>query len=92
MYAIRSYYVSASANKCIKVTFNSFNTESCCDKLYIGPGYNTLTSSTTNPKNLSSYAAYTYGTLLGSTIPSPIIAGVGQAVYAFFYSDGSVVS
>ena len=71
-----SLLIAPSCAGTITLNFISFNTESCCDHLYIYNGPNT--------------SAPLIGIYSGTTIPGTIIAG--SSVYLTWFTDGSVTS
>ncbi|HMQ50146.1 MAG TPA: hypothetical protein PKA00_22215 [Saprospiraceae bacterium] len=69
----------SASGQSIEVTFQSFQTESCCDYMWVYNGDNT--------------AAPLLGTYSGGTLPGPFLSTDPSGCLTFqFYSDGSVVS
>ena len=69
-------FISASPDKCLKVTFSSFETESCCDKLYVYDG--------------DTVSGTLIGTYSGTNTPFSVISTTGVLTF-LFHSDYSIV-
>ncbi|MFM2284859.1 MAG: hypothetical protein RLZZ543_356 [Bacteroidota bacterium] len=72
--------ICSGTGDCVQLSFTSFGTESCCDRLIIYDGNTT--------------AASILGTYAGTTSPGTITTtgASGGCVTLFFHSDGSVVN
>ncbi|MBA3665937.1 MAG: T9SS type A sorting domain-containing protein [Bacteroidetes bacterium] len=68
---------AATAGSCLSISFNSFNTESCCDNLKIYDGVGT--------------GGTLFGTFSGATLPPNFVSTSGSLTFVF-HSDGSIVS
>lgn len=72
-----SWLIQPPGATSITLSFSSFNTESCCDHIYIYNGPNT--------------ASPLLGSYSGSAIP-PTLTSTGGSMYITFITDGSVIS